>query len=121
VTVTESPTGSTPRTAVAAILVGIVAALGTLSALLVRSACVNPGPPVARPEPGTARAGYCGVMHGATIWLLLLAAPVLAMVGAAVLARGRPRWWLIAIAALAAGAALANVVIVHSLDFAYTI
>ena len=89
--------------------------------LLVRSACVNPGPPVARPEPGTARAGYCGVVHGATLWLLLLGAPVLVTAVAAVLARGRPRWWLLVIAALAAGGALANVFIVHSLDFAYTI
>jgi hypothetical protein len=121
VTVTQSQTGSTPRSAAATILVGIVAAIGTLSALLVRSACVNPGPPVARPEPGTARAGYCGVMRGASLWLLLLAAPVLVTVAAAVLARGRPRWWLLVIAALAAGAALANVLIVHSLDFAYTI
>jgi hypothetical protein len=60
-------------------------------------------------------------MHGATLWLLLLAAPVLVTAGAAVLARGRPRGWLLVIAARAAGAALANVFIVPSLDFAYTI
>ncbi|TML01569.1 MAG: hypothetical protein E6G41_16430 [Actinobacteria bacterium] len=54
----------------------IVVAMGAISALLVRSACVDPGPPVARPEPGTARAGYCGVVHGPWLWLLLLAAPV---------------------------------------------
>jgi hypothetical protein len=120
VTVTESQTVSTPRTTAAAALVGVVAAIGTLSALLVRSACVNPGPPVARPEPGTARAGFCGVMHGATLWLLRLAAPMLVTTGAALLARGRPRWWLLTIAVLAASAALANVFIVHSRDFAYT-
>jgi hypothetical protein len=64
---------------------------------------VNPDPPVAPPEPGTARAGYCGVMHGASLWLLLLAAPVLVTAAAAVLARGLPRWWCLAITALAAG------------------
>lgn len=102
-------------------LVAVVAAFGIMSALLVHSACVDPGPPVARPEPGTARAGYCGVVHGGVLWLLLVIVPVFATGAAAMLARGGPRWWLFAVAALAIAAPLANVLVVHSLDFAYTI
>ena len=83
--------GSKPRSALAAGVVAIVVAMGAISALLVRSACVDPGPPVVRPEPGTARAGYCGVVHGPWLWLLLLAAPVLVTGAAALLARGRAR------------------------------
>jgi hypothetical protein len=117
----SSTTTSTRRSSAATIPVGIVAAVGALSALLVHSACVDPGPPVARPEPGTARAGYCAVMHGAPLWLLLLAAPVVVTALTAAFARGRVRWWLLLVTATAAAAALANVVIVHSLSFAYTI
>jgi hypothetical protein len=109
------------RSGLAAGLVVTVAAVGVLSALLVRSACVDPGPPVARPDAGTDRAGYCGVVHGPWLWLLLLAAPVVVTAGAALLARGRARWLLVAIATAAACGALANVFIVHSLEFAYTI
>jgi hypothetical protein len=109
------------RSSTAAGLVGIVAAVGALSAVLIQSACVNPGPPVARPEPGTARAGYCAVMHGAQLWLLLLVAPVIVSALTATLARGRARWWLLLVSGIAAAAALVNVVIVHSLSFAYTI
>ena len=59
-------------------------------------------------------------MHGGPLWLPLVVVPVLVAGAAAVLARGRPRWWVFAVAALAVGAPLANVFIVHSLDFAYT-
>jgi hypothetical protein len=99
----------------------LVAAVGALSALLVHSACVDPGPPVARPEPGTARAGYCGVAHGVSLWLLLLVAPVVVTAAAAALGRGRVRWWVLLVGGVAATASLVNVFIVHSLSFAYTI
>jgi hypothetical protein len=99
----------------------LVAAVGALSALLVHSACVDPGPPVARPEPGTARAGYCGVAHGVSLWLLLLVAPVVVTAAAAALARGRVRWWVLLVGGVAAAAALVNVFVVHSLSFAYTV
>jgi hypothetical protein len=117
----SSPVTSTRRASAPATLVAAVAAVGALSALLVRSACVDPGPPLARPEPGTARAGYCGVVHGVWLWLLLLVAPVVVTAAAAALARGRVRWWVLLVGGVAAAAALVNVFIVHSLSFAYTI
>jgi hypothetical protein len=117
----SSITASSGSPSVAASVIGVVAAVGALSALLVHSACVDPGPPVARPEPGTARAGYCGVLHGVWPWLLLFAAPVAVTVITATLARGRVRWWLLLVGGIAAAAALLNVFIVHSLSFAYTI
>jgi hypothetical protein len=109
------------RAPAAATLVVAVAAVGALSAVLVHAACVDPGPPIARPEPGTARAGYCGVVHGVWLWLLLLVAPVVVTAAAAALARGRVRWWVLLVGGVAAAAALVNVFIVHSLSFAYTI
>jgi hypothetical protein len=117
-----SATTSTWRlSALALVPLALVAGFGAMSALLVHVACTNPGPPVARPDPGTARAGYCGAVHGGALWLLLVVVPVLVTGVAAVLARGRPRWWRFAVAALAIAAPLANVFIVHSLDFAHTI
>jgi hypothetical protein len=117
----SSPTTSTRASAAATLLVTMVAAVGALGAVLVHAACVDPGPPVARPEPGTARAGYCGVMHGAWLWLLLLVAPVVVTAAAAALGRGRVRWWVLLVGGVAATASLVNVFIVHSLSFAYTI
>jgi hypothetical protein len=117
----SSTTTSTRRSSAATIPVGIVAAVGALSALLVHSACVDPGPPVARPEPGTARAGYCAVMHGAPLWLLLLVAPVVVTALTAAFARGGVRWWLLLVTGIAAAAALVNGFIVHSLSFSHTI
>ena len=120
-----TPTAATTRpsrnTSAVTAIVGVVAALGALAALLVHSACVDPGPPVARPEPGTPRAGYCGVMHGVALWMLLTVAPTLVIACASAMARGRVRWWLALLALLCAAAALANVFIVDSLGFAYTI
>lgn len=98
----------------------VVACVGVLSALLVRHVCVAPGPPVTRPEPGTPRAGYCATMHGASLWLLLVVVPaLLTLVGVAVAGRERPIGWVVAGAAAVAVAA--NVVVVHSLSFSYTI
>jgi hypothetical protein len=98
-----------------------VATLGLLSALLVRSACLNPGPPVELPVSGTPRASYCDVVSGVQLWLLLVAAPLLACIAALAPAKGRVRWWVVIVAALAAGTALVNVGVVHSLTFAYTL
>jgi hypothetical protein len=114
-------TATLRRAPAVATLLAFVAAVAVLSALLVHSACVDPGPPVARPEPGTARAGYCGVVHGARLWLLLAVAPVLAAAVTAALARGRLRLWVLLVAAAAVGGTVANVILVHSLAFAHTI
>jgi hypothetical protein len=93
-----SATTSTWRLSAAALmLLALVAGFGAMSALLVHVACTNPGPPVARPDPGTPRAGYCGAVHGGALWLLLAVVPVLVTGVAAVLraagpAGGCSRW-----------------------------
>src|SRR3954447_237547 len=55
---------------------GTVLVFAAVMAVIVRSACLNPGPPVALPEPGTPRAGYCETVRASTLWLLLVGVPV---------------------------------------------
>jgi hypothetical protein len=98
----------------------VVLLLATGPAILVHSACVAPGPPVSRPEPGTPRAGYCDAVGGSTLWLLLVAAPVGVLLCAAPLVRRRPgRGW--AVAAVIVTVLWANSIYVGTLDFAYTV
>jgi hypothetical protein len=100
-----------------ALLVGCV---GVLCTAVVHSGCVNPGPPVSRPVPGTPRAGYCGTMDDPTLRAALVVLAV-ALVGlAGVAARRRPIWTLLA-TALVILALLADAVVATSLTFATTI
>jgi hypothetical protein len=100
-----------------ALLVGCV---GVLCAAVVHSGCVNPGPPVSRPDPGTPRAGYCETMDDATLRAALVVVATALVVFAGVVARRRPLWPLLA-TALVILALLANAVVAKSLTFAYTI
>jgi hypothetical protein len=113
------PPGAAPRLSWGAVLAlaVLVGCVGVLCAVVVHSACVNPGPPVSRPDPGTPRAGYCATMDGRTLRaaLVVLAA---ALVGVA--ARRRPGWTLLA-TALVTLALLADAVVASSLTFAHTI
>src|SRR4051794_15858970 len=86
----------------------------------VRSACVDPGPPVSAPEPGTPRAGYCDALGGSALWLVLVAAPLAALACTAWIARRRPAVGWLAVAVLLV-ALLANAIYVGTLEFAYTV
>jgi hypothetical protein len=94
-----------------ALVLLLICALG---ALLVRHGCLHPPPPVDRPEPGTARAGYCAAVSGHAPWLLFVAVPI-AMLTLWLMtpaARRRPAsgWLLVAVwtVAILAAAAFAN-------------
>ena len=100
-----------------ALLVGCV---GVLCAAVVHSGCVNPGPPVNRPDPGTPRAGYCGTMDDPTLRAALVVLATVVVVVAAAVARRRP-WWTLGVAALVTLGLIANAIVASSLTFAYTI
>jgi hypothetical protein len=103
------------------LLVFIVALVSIGSAAGVHDACVNPGPPVARPEPGTARAGYCAATHAVDArWLLLAVAPALLALLAIAVVRRRSMASLV-VAALFGAAVVTNFFVADSLTFAYTI
>jgi hypothetical protein len=98
----------------------LVACIGVLCAAVVHSGCVNPGPPVSRPDPGTPRAGYCETMDDATVRAALVVLATALVAVAAAVSRRRP-WWTLGAAALAAVALLADAIVATSLTFAYTI
>jgi hypothetical protein len=109
-------------------LVRLAAQAGTVlvfaagMAVVVRSACLDPGPPVALPEPGTPRAGYCDTVRAGTLWLLLVGVPVvLAAVACSVPPiRRRPVLGWVVVGVI--GTALwANAAYIGTLDFAYTV
>jgi hypothetical protein len=91
-----------------------------LLAVAVRSACVDPGPPVSAPEPGTPRAGYCDAVGGSALWLVLVAAPLAVLACSAPAVRRRPALGWLAVAVLLV-ALWANAVYVGTLEFASTV
>ncbi|WP_320672340.1 hypothetical protein [Patulibacter defluvii] len=97
-----------------------VAVVAVVAALLVDHVCTHAPPPLAadaRPVPGSARASYC---DAADRWLLLVAAPVLAVALASTALRRRPPA-LAAATVLVSAALLANAVLAGSLDPSLTI
>jgi hypothetical protein len=89
-------------------------------AQLVRLHCIDPGPPVDQPEPGTPLAGYCGAIHGEAPWLLLVVAPIAVLVGCVGLIRRWPRLgWLLMLGLIVALAL--NQVYADGLDWSHTI
>jgi hypothetical protein len=54
-----------------------VVVLAVMCALLAHHSCTHAPPPVERPEPGTARADYCGVVDHGVPWLAALVAGIL--------------------------------------------
>jgi hypothetical protein len=77
----EEPPKASART-----LVWTAAALalvGVACAAAVHTGCFHPPPPVTRPDPGTARGEYCGVIVPShPWWSLTIGPPVVALVGA---------------------------------------
>ena len=68
-----------------------VVCLAIAGALAVHSGCVDPGPPVSRPDPGTPRAGYCATMDDPGVRVALIAAAGAVLVALAALT-ARRRW-----------------------------
>src|SRR4051794_37586475 len=101
---------------------GTVLVFAAAMAVIVRSACLNPGPPVALPEPGTARAGYCETVRAGTLWLLLVGLPVVVAAVACSVPpiRRRPVLGWVVVGVIAT-ALWVNAMYVGTLDFAYTI
>jgi hypothetical protein len=96
-----------------------VAALSLICALIVHHSCIDPPPPVIRPDPGTPLADYCSAADTAHPWLLALFPPVLAAFGI-VLVRRRKRWTVWICLAIAT-AAVTNAIVASQLTSAYTI
>jgi predicted small integral membrane protein len=82
--------------------------------------CMEPGPPVSRPEPGTPRAGYCGTVDDRAVRAVIVFAGVAVVALAAVALRRRPLWAVI-VTALVVLTLMANAIVASSLTFAYTI
>jgi hypothetical protein len=107
----------------AALLLGLVALVGVLCALVARHGCTHMPPPlgaVSPPDPGTPRAGFCDTVEHGVPWLLPLlsvavAAPLLA------LTRRRDERVGAALVGLVCAADLAVAVLAGSLDAALTI
>lgn len=100
-------------------LVGWVA-IGSLALVyVVHSECIDPGPPVLRPEAGSPRAHYCAVADTGSLWLLPIAAVLI--VGLVIVVGRRRKLCALVAAVVALGALLANTLYVDSLHFAYTI
>jgi hypothetical protein len=95
------PPGAAPRLSWGATLalVALVAFVSVVSALIVHSACTDPGPPVSRPEPGTARAGYCATADDGVLRAVIVTAAVVAVALAAAPLRRRP-WWAVIVTAV---------------------
>ena len=116
------PPGAAPRlswTWTLALLV-LVGCVGVVCALAVHSACVDPGPPVSRPDPGTPRADYCATADTPAARIATIAIALVATALGAVVSRRRP-WWTLWVAAVATLALMANAVVASSLSLAYTI
>ena len=101
-------------------LAAFAAGVAAVCAFVAHHGCVDPGPPVSRPEPGTPRAGSCGTVDDGVVRALIVLAAV-AIVLAAGHALRRRRRCAVAAAMLVALALLANAVVASSLTFAYTI
>jgi hypothetical protein len=102
---------------VAVCLVGLVALACAYS---VHVACFHPPPPVVRPDPTTARAGYCDAINATRPWISLTVVPILAM---AILGFALRRWpWVIGtVAGLGCAALVANAIYANSLVSALTV
>jgi hypothetical protein len=116
------PPGAAPRLPWRGVLTLALAVgcLGVVCAAVVHSGCVDPGPPVSHPDPGTPRAGYCETTddRGLRGSLVVLAMGFVVLAGA--IAGRRPLWTLL-VAAIVSIALVANAVVATSLTFAHTI
>jgi hypothetical protein len=101
-------------------LTALVGCVGILCIVVAHSGCVNPGPPVTRPDPGTPRAGYCETVDTGTVRAALVLLAVALVPVAALAARRRPGWTL-AVAAIVTLSLLADAVVATTLEFAHTI
>jgi hypothetical protein len=105
------------RTTSWVLLVGLV---GLTAVLLHRQGCLHTGPPVEHPSPGTPRADFCQSLSPGRSWWILLVIPCLLVAVTSLLTRGR----FFPIALVAAGlvlAQVADVVVVHTLEYTYTL
>jgi hypothetical protein len=105
--------------ALVGVTVGVVF-VAVACALLAHHSCTHAPPPVERPEPGTPRANYCGVVDRGVPWLaglatLALTAPVLLLV------RRRGAATVAVVAVLLCTACLVLAVVAGALESAYTI
>ncbi|MGZ8632865.1 MAG: hypothetical protein ACXWZZ_03290 [Solirubrobacteraceae bacterium] len=101
-------------------LAAFAACVAVICALAVHHACTDPGPPVSRPEPGTARAGDCATVDAGALRALIVIPAVTVVAAAAVALRRRP-WWAVIVTGLVAVALMASAIVASSLTFAYTI
>jgi hypothetical protein len=116
-----SKTHSPPLSWSATLLLALfVAGVGVVCALALHHRCVDPGPPVRRPDPGTPRARYCSTMDepGWRVAVVVLAAA--AVLGLAAISHRRRSWTVVG-AAVIAVAFVANAIVATSLTFARTI
>jgi MYXO-CTERM domain-containing protein len=102
-----------------ALLIGSIAGLSLICALAVHHTCVNPGPPVERPESGTPLADYCSSADSDHPWPLTLLPAAVAALG--IVAVGRRKRWTAIICVGVATATVTNAIIVSGLTFSYTI
>jgi hypothetical protein len=100
-------------------LLSMVAFVALVFAYGIHSACVDPGPPVVRPEPGTPRADYCSVADSVRPWIVGVLVAFLAAGGTALV--GRRRFPSVAIAVALVLAVVVSFLLTESLDYAYTI
>lgn len=86
-----SENASTVHTSVGVVItsVAFVALVSGLCAFFVHQGCFHPPPPVTRPDPTTARAGFCSAVQSSRPWLSLTLIPPIVVCGIAAAARGR--------------------------------
>jgi hypothetical protein len=102
------------------LLIAVVALVGAISAAASHNACFHPPPPVTRPDPGTPRGEYCGVLTPLHPWLALTIAPAL-LVAVLWLAAGRRLVPVVTLTLVLCVGLAANAIIVNNLTSALTI
>jgi hypothetical protein len=102
------------------LLIAVVALVGVASAAASHNACFHPPPPVTRPDPGTPRGEYCGVLTPLHPWLTLTISPCL-LVAALWLATGRRRAPVVTLTLGLCVGLVANAIVVNNLTSALTI
>jgi hypothetical protein len=95
-------------------------AVGALCAMAYHGECLDPGPPVALPEPGTPRAGLCDALPPGWLSVGLVVVPML-LAGLLAHRNGPGRPTTVVVATLLFAAQLAFPIWVSTLDFASTI
>lgn len=103
-----------------AVATAVAGVAGLLSAVSCHHGCTDPGPPVARPAPSSARAAYCHFIHGSHPWLQFSLGAMFIVLAAGLMVSYKPRLYifiiLVVIILLITLAGLAN-----SLEYSVTI